>query len=143
MVSPLAAAFTASSNVGYPVSPIHATEGAAEGAAAGAAAGAAVPFSEDVPAPFSEDVPAPFSGVVSAPFSGVVSAPFFEGVSAPFSEDTVVPSSANATVGSNPASIVQHSRMLSSIESLLLVLIKIPPNCLIGGYRKPPQSAKN
>jgi len=115
MVSPLAAAFTASSNVGYPVSPIHATEGAAEGAAKGAA----VPFSGDVSAPFSEDVPAPFS------------------------EDTMVLSSANATVGSNPASIVQHSRTLSSIESLLLVLIKIPPNCLIGGYRKPPQSAKN
>ena len=139
MVSPFAAAFTAASNVGYPVSPIHATEGAAEGAAAGAA----VPFSGGVSAPFSGGVSAPFSEVVSAPFFEDVSAPFFEDVSAPFSEDTVVLSSANATVGSNPASIVQHSRMLSSIESLLLVLIKIPPNCLIGGYRKPPQSAKN
>lgn len=101
-----------------------------------------MPFSGDVSAPFSEDVPAPFSEVVSALFFEDVSAPFFEVVSAPFSEDTVVPSSANATVGSNPASIVQHSRTLSSIESLLLVLIKMPPNYLIGGYRKPPQSAK-
>ena len=89
--------------------------------------GVAVLFPEDVPAPLPEDVPAPFS----------------EDVPAPFSEDTMVLSSANATVGSNPASIVQHSRTLSSIESLLLVLIKMPPNCLIGGYRKPPQSAKN
>lgn len=105
--------------------------------------GVAVLFPEDVPAPLSEDVPAPFFEDVSVPFSEVVSAPFFEDVSAPFSEDTVVLSSANATVGSNPASIVQHSRTLSSIESLLLVLIKMPPNCLIGGYRKPPQSAKN
>ena len=96
--------------------------------------GVAVLFPEDVPAPLSEDVPAPFFEDVSVPFSEVVSAPFFEDVSAPFSEDTVV---------SNPASIVQHSRTLSSIESLLLVLIKMPPNCLIGGYRKPPQSAKN
>ena len=135
MVAPLAAAFTAAANVGYSVSPIRATKGAAAGSAAATAKGAAVPF--------SGDVSAPFSGGVAVPFSEVVSAPFFEDVSAPFSEDTVVLSSANATVGSNPASIVQHSRTLSSIESLLLVLIKTPPNCLIGGYRKPPQSAKN
>ena len=105
--------------------------------------GVAVLFSEDVPAPLSGGVAVLFPEDVPAPLSEDVPAPFFEDVSAPFSEDTVVLSSANATVGSNPASIVQHSRMLSSIESLLLVLIKMPPNCLIGGYRKPPQSAKN
>ena len=119
MVAPLAASSTAASNVGYPVSPIHATEGAAGGAAAGSAAG------------------------VGAGAGVGVGAGVGAGVAVPSSEDMVVPSSANATVGSNPASIVQHSRTLSSIESLLLVLIKMPPNYLIGGYRKPPQSAKN